>query len=176
MDRFSLFEPLYRCSAADKSWSESAVTWAVDLLGRGTDTPSLRILAGLSVSSTEGEVREHFHATLAELGVEGMPDVEWRLGQIRVIAAAIVRRETSPVEGAATIHRKAVGPLNHPPVLQPWCDLDSGFRTLAGTSRVEMLEGPELDGAIVSFAGEFLAVEPAAQLSLLEADLRPTRP
>ena len=146
------------------------VAWAVDLLGQGRDTPSLRILAGLPRGSYEVEVTEYFAATLSELGQGRVSDVERCLGEARVIASAIVRREVSPVEGAAAIHTRAVSPLNHPSVLQPWCDLDSGFRTRAGSNKIDKLDGDALIVAITGFAEIFLSVDPAEQLELIEAD------
>ena len=173
MDRFTLFEPIYRRCVVGTSWSESVVEWAVDLLGKGTDGPSLRILAGLARGSYEAEVNQYFAETLAQLNESAISDVERVLGEARAVASAIVRREVSPMDGVGTIHSRAVGPLNHPSLLQPWCDLDGGFRRREGTENVEMLEGDALEDAITAFAAEFLAVEPDEQLQLLEADLRP---
>ena len=170
MDRFTLFEPLYEHSVSGSSWSESMIAWAVHLLGEDTDTASLRILAGLPRGSYEAEVKEYFAATLFELGQGPISDVERCLGEARVIAGAIVRGEVSPIEGVATIHSRAVSPLNHPTVLQPWCDLDSGFRTRAGSTKIDKLDGDALIVAITGFAEEFLSVDPSEQLQLIEAD------
>ena len=171
MNRFSFFEALYRHSALGKSWSESMIAWGVELLGGTQDTPSLRILAGLSGDSPECEVREYFASALAELGVVGPSDNERMLGMVRFTAAEIARGEVRPVEGTARIHHVAVSPLNHPQVLQPWCDLDSGFRVRHNSPEVEKLEGDALDRAIIAFATEFASGDPADQLRLLEEDL-----
>src|SRR5512143_3730067 len=51
--------------APDKRW----VDWATDLLAAGTDTPSLRILAGLGSSFDRQDVPRRLDNVLAELGL-----------------------------------------------------------------------------------------------------------
>lgn len=168
MDRFSLFRAFYEHTAAGGRWSESVVEWAVDLLGRGTDTPNLRILAGLSRAAHRAEVDEYFMATLADLHEPPISDAERCLGVARVIAAAIAQGDVDPTDGVAAIHSLAVSPLGHPAALQAWCDLDSGFRRLAGSDKVEFLADSTLDAAIRAQARDFLSADANEQLRMIE--------
>ena len=126
--------------------------------------------ARFSTNRDQWTVNEYFAATLSELEQGPISHVERCLGEARVVASAIVGGDVSPVDGATTIHARAVSPLNHPSVLQPWCDLDGGFRTRGGSNKVEMLDGNALDVAITDFAAQFLSVDPAEQLRSIEAD------
>lgn len=168
--RFELLGPIYRSRVAGLGWTESLIAWAVERLVAGQDTPSLRILAGLPESSLRPEVEEYFSAALVELGEAPMSSVERALGGARAVASAILEGAVSPVAGASLAHTIAVSPLNHPRLLQPWCDLDGGFITVEG-AKVRVLSGSELEDAIRSFASEFLTADPVHQLQALETEL-----
>ncbi|MGK7905612.1 MAG: hypothetical protein AB4040_00070 [Synechococcus sp.] len=49
------------------------ILWAVECLGEGLDTPSLRILAGLNVQLESTEVEPYFQKTCQELNIELQP-------------------------------------------------------------------------------------------------------
>lgn len=171
MDRFELLEPLYRRSIGGTSWKKSVIDWAVEQVGAGVDTPNLRILAGLRSDAYEVDIEAYFERTLRDLGQEPLGDVERRLGEARAAASALLRGELEPVTCTQLIHRRAVGPLNHPSALQPWCDLDSGFVRKDGNI-VRQLEGDPLEDEIRKYAAAFVATDPAEQLETLEAEVR----
>ncbi len=100
-----------------------------------TDTPNLRILAGLSAASDGDEIEDYFEAK----------------------------------EGTRLMHARAVDPLEHPPLLQPWCDLDGGFIMREGLA--VQLEADALEAEIKEYAARFLAEDPDGQLQELRAQL-----
>ena len=175
MERSKLFRSLFEQVAKGRRWPEAIVAWAEDALGRGVDTPNLRVLAGLARGSLESEVSEYFLATLSELSQPPIAPEERALGVARVTANSIVTGETSPSEGVAVVHSVAVSPLGHPPTLQPWCDLHSGFRRAAGSSKVEFLGGAALDDAIRELARELLSGDMEEQLRAIRAWTTPGR-
>jgi hypothetical protein len=144
------------------------VEWATTLLEGGLDTPNLRILAGLSPADRV-EVEEYLDATLADLGERPITSFEQKLGETRAIAIAIVLNQVDPEEGVRLIHRRAVSPLGHPQLLQPWCDLDGGFVMRAGIAA--RLEGAALAEEIRAFATGFGDADPAGQLEELIAEM-----
>ncbi len=162
LDRFVLFAPLYRHLASGFEWRAGVVGWAVDQLAGGLDTPNLRVLAGLQSGSLE--VDEYFSLTLRDLDQPPIGDVERCLGEARAVAEALLRGEIEATRCADLVHRCAVSPLNHPESLQPWCDLDSGFRT-DERNKVERLGGQDLHEAIFAHARRFVSEDPHGQLA-----------
>jgi hypothetical protein len=167
--RFDLFRPIYRCRVSGASWRECVVEWATSLLEEGTDTPNLRILDGLSAASDGDEIEDYFEATLADLDQPLILELERRLGDARSIARAISAGEIEAKEGTRLMHARAVDPLEHPPLLQPWCDLDGGFIMREGLA--VQLEGDALEAEIKEYAARFLAEDPDGQLQELRAQL-----
>ena len=125
--RFELLAPIFRCRVGWTPWSECVINWAMTLLAKGTDTTNPRILAGLSASDGVDEITHYFDATLADLDQQPVTEMERSLGEVRGIAEAIVGGAIAPEQGTGLIHERAVSPLGHPPLLQPWRDLDGGF-------------------------------------------------
>lgn len=172
--REALFAPFHLARSRGRGWKEAAVEWAVETLSSGTDTPSLRILAGLAPSTDRAEVEAYLTLTLKELGEPPLGEVESRLGEARALARALLRGELDPTRCAALVHDALVGPLNHPSSLQPWCDLDSGFTTGPG-GRVTRHSGPDLEEEIRRLASDFVSVRQDEQLTRLEAELSEAR-
>jgi hypothetical protein len=87
-----------RGSAAD------VVQWAGDALAEGRDSPSLRVLAGLSPPLSGYEVDRHLRDATGELGVS-VPDRETLLALFaRLVARGIVDGSVSPESGVKDIY------------------------------------------------------------------------
>lgn len=166
MSRFERFAALYRALTRGRSWKVAIIEWAVSQMEEGVDTPHLRILAGLSVTDEEPVVSGYFGLVLQDIGEAPLDDIEVRLGQARALASEMISGTIVPSECAHRVHDVAVGPLNHPAVLQPWCDLDGGFVTESG-GPVRVLSEAELDRAVLEYGARFLAVDPEEQLKQL---------
>lgn len=103
------------------------VAWACAELGKGVDSPSLRILAGLSRGANPFEAETHFRSALGELHIE-LPEMSRiRLAYLRCVAEAIAGGTISPDEGIALIHRRVVSPLGHREDVMRWCRLWEGI-------------------------------------------------
>ena len=78
---------------------------AVDALHAGRDSPSLRVLAGMSPREDARDLRDMFLAAVRELGRElpGTNDAAARL--LRLYSLAITQHEVSPYDGARLIAR-----------------------------------------------------------------------
>jgi hypothetical protein len=86
---------------------QAVVRCACDALIAGLDSPSLRILAGLTRAEADCQVLDILPATLAELGLDFYPRGS-RGGQeaaARALAAQAVSGSLAPRELAAAIHR-----------------------------------------------------------------------
>ena len=129
----------------------------------------LGILAGLSAASDGAEIEQYFEATLADQDQPMILELERRLGEARDIAWAIGAGEIETEERASLIHARAVSPLEHPPLLQPWCDLDGGFTMREGLA--VQLEGDALETEIRECAARFLAEDLDGQLQELRAQM-----
>jgi hypothetical protein len=68
LDRWFAHHDLNRRTPPPKDY----ISWAVDLLVAGRDTPSLRILAGLNATLDRGDIEEYFIRTCKELGLESL--------------------------------------------------------------------------------------------------------
>jgi hypothetical protein len=132
----------------------NAVQWAVGALAEGHDVPSIRTLAGLDLDGWPNpfEVESLLDAALRELGVPETDRNSRAMAYVREVAAAISAREIPPQEGVNLIHRRVIGPLDHPTDLQAWCYLWEG--NAADGSRA--LDDAEIDRAIIAYASTFL--------------------
>jgi hypothetical protein len=86
---------------------QAVVRCACDALIAGLDSPSLRILAGLTRTEADYDVRDILPVALAELGLDFYPR-DSRGGQeaaVRALAAQAVSGSLTPCELAAAIHR-----------------------------------------------------------------------
>ncbi len=167
----SLLDSLFlRRVLSNRPLSECTIGWAVELLRDGVDSDNLAILAGLSTDQGSEEVEAYFRAALHDLGIEYPSDLESRLREARALASALLSERVDALEAVARIHSVAVGPLNHPPMLQPWCDLDGGFTTDAN-DRVTRHDDDVLRSAMRAEAERFLAVEVDTQLALLRSQV-----
>ena len=77
---------------------------ASNALEEGYDSPSLRLLAGADASDTE-YLHTHFARALEELGIPLPTPKEAGMVEARKIAAQIVEREITPLEGARQMCR-----------------------------------------------------------------------
>ncbi len=111
---------------------EDYVSWAVDLLGAGRDTPSLRILAGLNPTHERGDIEGYFLRSCKELGLGPL-----ELSDNPRDAVPLVRRLSrsgtfSPEE---TMHRmSSLFELSgySDPLLHPWSTLDEALADFEG--------------------------------------------
>ena len=86
---------------------QAVVSWACDALIAGLDSPSLRVLAGLTRAEADYYALDILPAALAKLGLDFYPR-DSRSGQeaaARALAAQAVSGSLSPRELAAAIHR-----------------------------------------------------------------------
>jgi hypothetical protein len=83
------------------SW-QAVISWAADALVEGIDSPSLRILAGLSTADSD-DVRQaamYLERALGELGMRYPSTEELEREYARRIAHEIVSHKRSPYDGA----------------------------------------------------------------------------
>jgi hypothetical protein len=88
---------------------QAVVKCACDALIAGLDSPSLRILAGLTRTEADHDVLDRLPAALAELGLDFYPR-DSRGGQeavVRALAAQAMSGSLTPRELAAAIQRTA---------------------------------------------------------------------
>jgi hypothetical protein len=123
--------------------SSDYVDWAVAELLAGTDTPNLRILAGLPKPPYWPDVERHFERTLMEMGLT-LPEPEAYLREyVRDIARAILSGDTAPMAGCREIYQIWMD-RGYPGNLGDWVYLDEGLDP--GTYR--QLSDSELEAAI----------------------------
>jgi hypothetical protein len=141
----------------DLATGAEVVHWSVDALAGGLDTPSLRILAGLSNRPNEFEVEGHLRDFAKEVDGE-LPDrvslLEFYPGWI---AERMMRGGIRPFDGAKTLYRyyAASGSFNG---LGTWGRLDD-YAELA----IDGVSGsvPEVEEEILRAAADLLS-KPAA--------------
>jgi hypothetical protein len=101
------------------------VSWAVDAMVCGCESPALTELAGADLGEPLSllECADLFRVALRELGIQpSSPDDAVR-EYVRELARAILDGRVDPVEQVERIHREVVSPLEHPPDLLVWCYL-----------------------------------------------------
>jgi hypothetical protein len=119
------------------------VDWALSELLAGSDTPNLRILAGLPRPPYWLDVEHYFEGTLADLGLT-LPEPRSYLRQYaREIARAIVSGETLPVDGGYELYQ-IWQVLDYPASLRNWLYLMDGL----DPETFGELEDAELETAI----------------------------
>src|ERR1700761_5943413 len=86
---------------------QAVVGRACDALIAGLDSPSLRILAGLTRAEADHQVLDILPAALAELGLDFYPrgSCSGQEAAVRALAAQAVSGSLNPRELAAAIHR-----------------------------------------------------------------------
>jgi hypothetical protein len=134
-----------------------ACRWALSALEAGFDTPSLRILAGMSFGPEPGffEVRPYLDAALSELNLRLNPSRDEVLREYARVLAEELLAGVRPVEATLeVIHRTVVSPLNHAEDLKGWCYLWEG---LAPDGSFGAVSGSELERATREFAARWLA-------------------
>ena len=104
------------------------VTWAVDALTEGLDSPSLRRLAALDNEASRFDALPLFENVAKELNLR-VPDSKDALYRefLRSIAHDILNGIRSPAAALELVHRTIVSPLGHPADLMPWCYLWGGL-------------------------------------------------
>jgi hypothetical protein len=132
---------------------QRAVDWAVSALEAGFDCHSIRLLAGLDMSGqpTSFEAIPLFDAALLELGIQKPSFDEAARLYVREIADATLAGRLAPRHAADLIHRRVIGPLDHPEDLMPWCYVWEGNSADCTRS----LEDHEWDNEIMKVAREF---------------------
>jgi hypothetical protein len=104
------------------------VEWATSALVDGLDTPALVWLAGLPPTCSVFEAGPLLDRALAELGLASLPAAEaLRRAYVGVISRQLLDGRLTPTDAVQLIHRVAVGPLNHPADLMPWCYVWEGL-------------------------------------------------
>jgi hypothetical protein len=139
-----------------------ACRWALSALEAGFDTPSLRILAGMSFDPQPGffEIRPYLDAALSELNLPASPSRDEVLREYARALAEELLAGVRPVEATLeVIHRSVVSPLNHAKDLMGWCYLWEG---LTPDGSFGAVTGPELERATRDFAARWLAARPSA--------------
>jgi hypothetical protein len=139
MDRAGI-ELLVR-DAAGTATGDDFVTWALQALVAGDDSPALRQLAGLTAPS-RSEARSLFDRAAGELGLT-LPATEdaLRRAYLKVLAADISSGARRPSDALDLIHREVIAPLKHPADLMAWCfawehlDSEHGFASLSDAER-----------------------------------------
>jgi hypothetical protein len=91
-------ESLLLRRALSRARPEDYVNWAVEQLCRGADSPSLRILAGLSVRFDRDEVEVYFRLSCGELGLVDVDEATPPLEVARMVQRAYAERRVSPDE------------------------------------------------------------------------------
>ena len=96
--------------------------WALSALEAGFDTPSLRILAGMSCDSALplAEVRPYLDTALSELNLDVSSRGEVLREYARAVAEELVAGTRAIEPSLDEIHRAVVSPLNHPADLLGW--------------------------------------------------------
>ena len=144
---------------AERLTAPEACRWAVSALEVGFDTPSLRILAGMSLDrgSSFFEVRAHLDGALDELDVPARASRDEILRAYARVLAEELLAGARPVDATLEVmHDTVVSPLNHAEDLMGWCYLRDGL-TPAADGTYEPLTGSELERATRRFAERWLA-------------------
>lgn len=104
------------------------VDWAVAAMQADFDSPSLRILAGLDLTSPfdTTEAVDYFLRSLVELGLSLPPKAVILRDYLATIAHEIVTEKIGIRKALEEVHSVIVTPLGHPDDLKPWCFLWEG--------------------------------------------------
>lgn len=141
----------------DDLTGSAACAWALAALEAGFDSPSLRILAGLSFgpSPTLYEARPYLDAALHELELPVNASRDEILRAYARVLAEELLAEARPVDATLELmHRTVVSPLNHAEDLMGWCYLWEG---LTPDGSFDSVTGADLDRATRDFATRWLA-------------------
>ena len=144
---------------ADRLTAPDACRWAIAALESGFDTPSLRILAGMSLdrASSLFEVRPHLDGALSELDLPARASRDEILRAYARVLAEELLAGVRPVDATLeAMHDAVVSPLNHADDLMGWCYLRDGL-TPAPDGTFASVTGPELERATRLFAARWLA-------------------
>lgn len=119
----------------DPSDATEVVLAACDALVAGLDTPSLRMLAAVSIRELRGsghQIAEVLQAALEELAIDYRPpgSVAGREAAVRAMAARLLNGDVSPRELTTWAHRKFGHEL---PLAEPLAVLDDVYDTLPYT-------------------------------------------
>ena len=139
---------------ASDALGEDYVKWALDALEAGWDTPSLRILAGLNLTSPLADIEPYFLSVLKELSIEEPAPDEMPLHYLRYVCRAIMTRTITPDQGIDLIHKRVINPLGHPKHLMHWCFLWEGNNPDGSFAE---LKGIERDNIIIEYARKEIA-------------------
>ena len=144
----------------DRLTAPAACAWALTALEAGFDSPSLRILAGLSLHPhpTLSEARPYLDAALNELDLPVNASRDEILRAYARVLAEELLAGVRPVDATLEVmHQMVVSPLNHPDDLRGWCFLWEG---LTPDQPVESITGADRDRATRDFAARWLGGQP----------------
>lgn len=116
----------------DPSHAVDVIVAACDALVAGLDTPSLRMLAAVSVRGLRGsghEIAEVLQAALEELGIDYPPpgSVVSREAAVRAMAARLLNGDVSPRELTMWVHHNFGHDLS---IAEALAELDDVYDTL----------------------------------------------
>jgi hypothetical protein len=147
----------------DAASPATLVDWAVEELGAGYDSPSLRILAGLLPLEADARtVVAYARRAARELGMTIPEGEALRRAYIPAACRALLRGELDAGTMVERIHAWVVSPLGHPADLMRWCCLWEG-----NTAECDFADGPNTQHVIAE-ARRWAAAELPD-----EADARP---
>jgi hypothetical protein len=111
---------LEECSA------DELVTWAIEALELGFDTPSLSLLMSCFRGEAVAEVLPFFWRTLSEFGVEPLAGEALLRVYAKEIAQRVLANTLTEWQAVQLMHSRVINPLNHPSDLMNWCYLWEG--------------------------------------------------
>ncbi|HEY9839659.1 MAG TPA: hypothetical protein V6D23_04320 [Candidatus Obscuribacterales bacterium] len=111
--------------ASEQAGTQELITWAVQTLGQGADTPALRRLAGLYDRDPMSEARPWFESALNELKIV-LPERDLLFSDfVAVLAQRVLAGSLAPIEGLGRISALSYARRAWDPLLTPLCDLQA---------------------------------------------------
>lgn len=120
-------ESLLLRRALGRTRPEDYVSWAVDRLCRDDDTPSLRILAGLSTRLDRAEIEPYFLLACHELGLADTAASSSPLETAQMIRRAYDRGHVPPAEAVEMMAQVYESSGHQQELLAPWYSLREGL-------------------------------------------------
>jgi hypothetical protein len=146
--------------------------WAMNCLELGYDSPSLRMLAGMTEKEWPSVVDDKLNHVFMELGWTDIPPPVFLVQHARTLAGEILEGRLDPMSGARDICRLLVG--NDVSDLGPWYDIDDmlhaqqDFRETGQKQEYYYVEPDELEREIKQACSELLRRQRRSFCSLPE--------
>ncbi len=118
-DTYYLCSKITKCDVSAKEY----VDWAINMLMKEIETPSLKILASFMEPLYKPELEEYFYKCLDEIGWKFPPFNESSIVCIKYLAKKIVEGSLEPIPTAHEIYTY-VRDLGYPPDLIVWLEID----------------------------------------------------